>query len=941
MTPAALAGERLTDEAAADGVVDGTRRAQRLIDEARETLRVDARRSLRLAEEAWRLAQKADDRRLSALGLRAMANAHCVSGNNPKAVELHEQAVAAFALSDDEPEMARTLSALVQPLMLLGQYDRAREAGEHARELFTRHGDAVRLARLEINLGNVLHRQDRPEEAVQHYSEAQETLLRLGDSDGVFSALHNKAVALTVLNDFHGALAAYQDARRLAVERQLTQLITQADYNIAWLYYLRGEYSRAIDTLHTAAAAAKQTGDGYHAALSLLDLSEIYLELNLSADAREMAEQARARFTELGLGYEAAKSLANMAIASGQEGRAVRALELFAEARALLVREQNQVWPSLIDLYQAVLLFDEGRLFEARRLCLEALGHFGTPALAAKAALCDLLLARIALRLGDAASAHGYCSAALGRLANVGTPILTYHAQLLLGHAASRLGDRAGAHAAYHTARETLESLRSRVRGEELKIAFVKNKLEVYERLIDLTLERARSTAAFEEAFGYIEQAKSRTLLDLIFQPVHTLAAEPSGSALAHSLRELREELNWYYHLVEHEQLRPGDGSPQRVERFQREIGAREQEMARVLRELAVTEPHETELHEPRICSIEEIRAALPPNGVLVEYFQVDDRILLSLVDRNGVEVTAVSVTSRIYTHLRLLQFQLSKFRLGAEYLRTFRDALLKTTQAHLQELFNELLAPVWPRLHGRQLVIVPHGALHYVPFHALFDGKQYVVDACALSYAPSASIYARCHTQPCAADGPPLVLGVPDSQAPCIEQEARAVAEALPGARLFVAEEATKQVLTTHARHSRVVHIASHGYFRPDSPMFSTIRLGDGFVNVYDLYRLRIPAELVTLSGCATGANIAGAGDELLGITRGLFCAGAQALLLSLWNVHDESTAKFMTAFYERIAQDQAPVTALRDAMLLVRNETPHPYYWAPFALSGKCWKE
>ena len=73
---------------------------------------------------------------------------------------------------------------------------------------------------------------------------------------------------------------------------------------------------------------------------------------------------------------------------------------------------------------------------------------------------------------------------------------------------------------------------------------------------------------------------------------------------------------------------------------------------------------------------------------------------------------------------------------------------------------------------------------------------------------------------------------------------------------------------------------------------MFSGIRLGDTYLNVYDLYRLRLRADLVTLSGCATGANVAAAGDELLGITRGLFCAGAHTLLLSLWNVHDQSTA-------------------------------------------------
>jgi len=71
---------------------------------------------------------------------------------------------------------------------------------------------------------------------------------------------------------------------------------------------------------------------------------------------------------------------------------------------------------------------------------------------------------------------------------------------------------------------------------------------------------------------------------------------------------------------------------------------------------------------------------------------------------------------------------------------------------------------------------------------------------------------------------------------------------------------------------------------------MFSGIRLGDGYLNLYDLYQMRFDARLVTLSGCATGMNFVAAGDELLGLQRGLFCAGATTLLLSLWDVHDQS---------------------------------------------------
>ena len=933
----------MADEPALDRFFERRRRlihpriAERLLDKSREQLRVDFNRSLTLAKCAERIATRLGEERLRALSLRAMANALSVGGNNQAAVGLHEEAVGVFEQIADEPEKARTLSASVQPLILLGLYDRALGAAELARQLFARHGDELRLARLDINIGNLLHRQDRFTDALACYERGLAVLVPLGDADGILSAIHNKAVTLTSLNNFHEAVAAYEKARQLSIERGLDQAVAQADYNIAWLYYLRGEYSRAIELLHTAEAASARSGDAYHAALSLLDLSEIYLEVNLSVDAREMAEHAYARFNDLGMGYEAAKAIANAATAYGQEGRARSAIELFTEARERMVRERNHVWPSLIDVYKAILLVDEGRLFDARELCLSALECFEDSALRTKAALCHLLLARIALRLGDGEDARQSCGNALARLSDVDSPILTYHARLLLGHALSRGGDLCGAYESYQVARHALETLRARLNGEELKIAFVKNKGEVYERLVELCLD-GHGTGV-EEAFSHVEHSKSRTLFDLMFQPVHALTREDaSESHLAESVREMREELNWYYHLVELEQLKPGQESRDRLAAYEREIGVREKGMARALRELSMSDSGQLDLHAPSsVCSLDAIRAALPADGVLLEFSQLDDRILLCLVDAQRIEIAPVSVMSHAANQVRMLRFQLSKFRLGAEYIRTFSGALQRAVRVHLYELFTELLSPVWPLLRERRLIIVPHGALHYVPFHALFDGERHVIDSCTVSYAPSASIYAKSQQQPASNAHGALVLGVPDAQAPFIDGEARAVASVLPDSTLLLGDDATEQALRTIGRDVRIVHIASHASFRPENPMFSGIRLGDTYLNVYDLYRLRMRAELVTMSGCATGANVAAAGDELLGITRGLFCAGAQTLLLSLWNVHDESTAAFMKLFYGRVREGTPPVIALRDAMLHIRSEYPHPYYWAPFVLTGK----
>src|SRR5262249_29725073 len=140
--------------------------AQSLLEQSREQLRVDFNRSLALAQSALRVAEELGDERLSALALRAAANALSVGGRNQSSIEHHTQAIAALERVGDEPELARTLSACMQPLLLLGRYDEAIDAGDRARVLFSNQRDDLRLARLDNTMGNLFHRQDRFAEAM-------------------------------------------------------------------------------------------------------------------------------------------------------------------------------------------------------------------------------------------------------------------------------------------------------------------------------------------------------------------------------------------------------------------------------------------------------------------------------------------------------------------------------------------------------------------------------------------------------------------------------------------------------------------------------------------------------------------------------------------------------------------------------------------------------
>ena len=287
----------------------------------------------------------------------------------------------------------------------------------------------------------------------------------------------------------------------------------------------------------------------------------------------------------------------------------------------MFVRDQNKVWPSLIDLYEALVLFNEGRLFESRRLCTSAHAFFRGSEMQGKSVLAELLLARIALRLSDTTLAKQLCDTALKDLSNLESPTLLYQAELLNGEIERALGNIDAAYQAYGRARESVERLRGSLRGEELKIAFFENKLEVYENLVDLCLRRSNSS---DEAFGYIEQAKSRALMDLMNRPVHVPDSGDTGqSELVRSIRNLREELNWYYNLIEREQLRPEESSQGRLKQLEEEARVRESGPMRVLKEATIAEAHEAGIQMPSTMLIDTIRAAIPPYAAIVEYFRI------------------------------------------------------------------------------------------------------------------------------------------------------------------------------------------------------------------------------------------------------------------------------------------------------------------------------
>ncbi len=227
---------------------------------------------------------------------------------------------------------------------------------------------------------------------------------------------------------------------------------------------------------------------------------------------------------------------------------------------------------------------------------------------------------------------------------------------------------------------------------------------------------------AQKEAFGYIEQAKSRSLADLIAFRASSHFFPRAAKALSPAMgefRDLRQKLNWTYHQIEIEELNPEGSSQERIQQLRQLSRRYEDALVKAFSQVQSVDREFASLQSAKTVSVEELQEILPENTLLLEYYTARNRFYVCLVSRKQFKIVALSDVNGVREKLRLLQLQLAKFRLGPDYIKPLEKALLEATQAHLEELYALLIAPIRDQLTAEHLIIVPHAFLHYLPFHA------------------------------------------------------------------------------------------------------------------------------------------------------------------------------------------------------------------------------
>lgn len=177
------------------------------------------------------------------------------------------------------------------------------------------------------------------------------------------------------------------------------------------------------------------------------------------------------------------------------------------------------------------------------------------------------------------------------------------------------------------------------------------------------------------------------------------------------------------------------------------------------------------------------------------------------------------------------------------------------------QRLYNRLIKPFESLLTDRKLIIVPHRAMHYLPFNALHDGKGYFIERYSIRILPSASVIKFLQAKKSAQPADILVFGNPDLGDPSLDlvyaqNEALAVAKTLPQSKVFLRNQATETAFKKYAGGFKYIHFATHGQFNPDAPLTSAVLLSkdaenDGMLTVDKLYSMKLDTDLVTLRNC------------------------------------------------------------------------------------------
>ncbi len=503
-----------------------------------------------------------------------------------------------------------------------------------------------------------------------------------------------------------------------------------------------------------------------------------------------------------------------------------------------------------------------------------------------------------------------------------------------------------------------IEFMRNNIEEDVRKMAFMGDKFQVYRLLTKALLDKGEIRKALEVS----ENIKSRVLQDLL-DSAHNLTRWGGNCALVTREQVLSENL---------EALEETQGL-----NAETQLAALRQEHEYVLSKIREKNPDYGMLKIGASADVDDIQGLLDEKNVLLEYNLLPDCLIAWVVTKNSIRVEKIPIPmGTLIQNVQAVRMMMGKPKSPAVY-------------KLLGQLYGSIIKPFEKDIQEKNLVIVPDGALHYLPFVALMDEEgKFLVERHTISVVPSFTVLKYCMAKKKTKPKSVLAFGNPDlhdakmdlpnaqlevksiaehfskledkaiaeqslkpdpsmvlrsdpkADLPNAQLEVKNIAEKFPQTEIYLRKEASETLAKKVLGNFDIIHFACHGEMDAGNSMNSCLRLApdetnDGKLTAGEIFDLKLNAQLVILSGCETGRGELAGGDEMIGLTRSFLYAGTPCVMVSHWKVDDNATCELMGNFYESLAKS-GRAEALRTAQIKTMKTKKHPYFWAAFYLVG-----
>ncbi len=933
--------------------------------------------ALKIEQFALDLAQKAGEPEVKVSIILAINSAKSYLGQYEIVLKSYQELLLLTQDIGDRYLESNLINNIGYVYRILGEFDKSIIHLKRSIEMATEINNREIKSRAIGNLGLVYLEQAKYDSALFYLTDAVALAREIKDKLTEARRLGAIAALYSYIADFPKA-SAYGDTA-IQIYRKLGNKSGESTElgNIGANQIELGNYPNAIHYINQALTLSRQIGEKYLQYMQLGFLGNAHFSMGDYKQAIDYFSQAYQMILKANDQGAASACLLNIADAENELGKFEAATKNFHRALDIFIqigdrRGEGLAAAGLANMSKKLLKYQDAQVYynKALEIAQEIHNRFGE----AKT-LNELGI--LSQKLGKYPDAMAYHQKALKIGNEIASLEILYETNYVIGQVNEKQGKILEAIQNYKQAITIIENIRSDFELEEHKVTFFENKIEIYERLIQLLfkINQQKPNQNFDkETFYYAEKAKARALLDLLTESKIdiNLMLEPE---LQKRQKEIYQKISEILTDLRNEKL-----TVDQQNELNSQLKAEEDRLQTLQIEFRRKNPAYTSLQYATPLTIQTVqKEVLQKDELLLEYVLGETQSFLWAVDQKSCQIYALPSENEITKMVkRYIQIISHPPKPGI------------TLQSEGKILFDLILKPVTGLISNYQrLIIIPDAILFYLPYETLIHSTKhseagYLMETCEISYSPSTSVLhwlrqeqKRSATTPSLellAFGDPIFgneaasstkrtpfsenpeRGFYDQQGfdlarlPYTAAEIENIIQTLP-AKSYVthlrADAQEERVKSDDLHQYRRLHFATHGILDETLPGRSCIVLTldddpneDGFLQVNEIFNLKLNADLVTLSACQTGRGKVLRGEGVLGLTRAFLYAGTNSVLVSLWSVNDRSTANLMTQFYQFLAQGKSKVQALQQAKLkLLTGTNPtlrHPYYWAGFVLIG-----